>query len=81
MTYEEHDAELEDPDVEFFAERGGDVEPAKAVCARCLVRTDCLDYARSPMASRRASGAPPAAVNGAWLVSVLQADEGRDADR
>ena len=33
----------------FFPEKGGDIkgkiEAAKAVCAECPVRTDCLDYA------------------------------------
>lgn len=33
-----------DPDL-FFPERGEDVAPAKAVCAGCPVREDCLDYA------------------------------------
>jgi WhiB family redox-sensing transcriptional regulator len=29
----------------FFPERGEPTEPAKAVCARCLVRQECLAYA------------------------------------
>jgi len=29
----------------FFPERGDSTEPAKAVCARCLVRAECLAYA------------------------------------
>lgn len=33
-----------DPDL-FFPERGEPTEPAKAVCADCHVRTECLDYA------------------------------------
>lgn len=31
--------------VTFFPERGESTGPAKAVCARCLVRPDCLDHA------------------------------------
>ena len=31
--------------VVFFAGRGQDLRPAKALCARCLVRQECLDYA------------------------------------
>jgi len=30
---------------EFFVVRGQDDRPAKAVCARCPVRDDCLGYA------------------------------------
>jgi WhiB family transcriptional regulator, redox-sensing transcriptional regulator len=33
-----------DPDL-FFPDRGGDVDRAKAICADCPVRDDCLDYA------------------------------------
>jgi WhiB family redox-sensing transcriptional regulator len=29
----------------FFPGRGQDVRPAKALCARCPVRADCLEYA------------------------------------
>jgi WhiB family redox-sensing transcriptional regulator len=29
----------------FFTELGGDVRPAKALCAECPVRVECLDYA------------------------------------
>ena len=29
----------------WFPERGESADPAKAVCARCLVREECLDYA------------------------------------
>ena len=36
---------VEYPEVEFFPERGQDSRPAKAVCARCLVRFECRDYA------------------------------------
>ena len=35
----------EHPGVEFFIERGESSEPARAVCGRCLVRAECLDYA------------------------------------
>jgi WhiB family redox-sensing transcriptional regulator len=33
-----------DPDL-FFPERGQSTGPAKAVCAGCVVREDCLEYA------------------------------------
>jgi len=33
-----------DPNL-FFPERGESVKEAKAVCARCPVRAECLDYA------------------------------------
>lgn len=33
-----------DPDV-FFPERGGSQQPAKAMCAVCPVRAECLEYA------------------------------------
>jgi WhiB family redox-sensing transcriptional regulator len=29
----------------FFVERGASVRPAKAICARCPVAAECLDYA------------------------------------
>lgn len=29
----------------FFLERGGNPRPAKALCAGCVVRSDCLGYA------------------------------------
>jgi excisionase family DNA binding protein len=35
----------EHPEVDFFPERGVTLEPARRICARCLVRVDCLDYA------------------------------------
>ena len=31
--------------VEFFPERGESTDEAKTVCARCIVRAECLDYA------------------------------------
>lgn len=31
-------------EVEFFPGQGVDVRPAKAVCARCLVCEECVDY-------------------------------------
>jgi len=34
----------EHPDVTFFPERGQASAPAKAICAPCLVRADCLQY-------------------------------------
>lgn len=34
----------EDPAI-FFPSRGGDVRAAVAVCARCPVQTECLEYA------------------------------------
>ena len=36
---------LEHPEVEFFPDRGVSTAAAKAVCAGCLVREDCLAYA------------------------------------
>lgn len=33
-----------DPEA-FFPEKGGSTKEAKAVCADCLVRAECLDYA------------------------------------
>lgn len=33
-----------DPDA-FFPEKGGSARPAKAVCAVCPVRAECLEYA------------------------------------
>jgi len=48
------DAACRDLDVAlFFPEPGGDSTPAKAVCARCPVRDECLDFA---LASRQDDG-------------------------
>lgn len=33
-----------DPDM-FFPNRGESLEPAKSVCAKCVVREECLEYA------------------------------------
>lgn len=33
-----------DPEL-FYPEKGGSTKEAKAVCAQCLVRAECLDYA------------------------------------
>lgn len=33
------------PDVNFFPERGESLGPAQAVCAQCVVRVRCLEYA------------------------------------
>ena len=33
------------PEVEFFPERGQSAEPAKAICGRCAVRSECLSFA------------------------------------
>ena len=33
-----------DPDT-FYPDKGGRVEPAKAICAGCPVQRECLDYA------------------------------------
>lgn len=33
------------PDVSWFPERGGNGREARAICARCLVRDECRDYA------------------------------------
>jgi WhiB family transcriptional regulator, redox-sensing transcriptional regulator len=30
---------------QFFPSRGGDVRPGKALCAACVVRSDCVAYA------------------------------------
>ena len=35
-----------DPDL-FFPERGASTKEAKEVCRGCVVREDCLEYARS----------------------------------
>jgi WhiB family redox-sensing transcriptional regulator len=32
-------------DADFFPDRGASTGEAKAICARCLVRAECLDYA------------------------------------
>lgn len=32
-----------DPDL-FFPEKGESLEPARAVCAKCAVREECLEY-------------------------------------
>lgn len=42
-----HDAACREPHpgVSFYPDRGESTEPAKAICARCLVRDDCLAYA------------------------------------
>ena len=36
---------VEHPDVTCFAERYQSIAPAKAICASCLVRAECLAYA------------------------------------
>lgn len=33
-----------DPEA-WYVEGGGDTRPAKRICARCPVRTECLDWA------------------------------------
>ena len=33
-----------DPDI-FFPDRGESLAPAKAVCAECIVRDECLEFA------------------------------------
>lgn len=35
----------EHPDVTWFPGRGQSTAPAKAICGRCLVRSECLAYA------------------------------------
>jgi WhiB family redox-sensing transcriptional regulator len=35
------------PEVSWFPELGERAEPAKAICRRCPVRNECLDYART----------------------------------
>jgi WhiB family transcriptional regulator, redox-sensing transcriptional regulator len=35
------------PNVNWFPERGCDSSEAKAVCRRCLVQRECLEYALS----------------------------------
>jgi WhiB family redox-sensing transcriptional regulator len=42
---------LEYPDVDFFPGQGEDVRPALAVCARCSVAAECLDFARGQPAN------------------------------
>jgi WhiB family redox-sensing transcriptional regulator len=39
------DAACVESDAEFFPERGQSAAAAKAVCAGCLVRSECLEYA------------------------------------
>lgn len=41
----------------FFPELGGSAARAKAVCGRCLVQVECLDYAMND---------PDAFANGIW---------------
>jgi WhiB family redox-sensing transcriptional regulator len=36
---------VEHPEVNFFVDRGESSRPAKAVCAGCLVRDECFEYA------------------------------------
>jgi WhiB family redox-sensing transcriptional regulator len=36
----------------WFPERGASTEPAKAICAKCLVRAECLDYAMGNFEAR-----------------------------
>ena len=38
---------LDYPDVSWFPDRGEATGPAKAICARCPVRGECLNYALS----------------------------------
>ncbi|MBV8980855.1 MAG: WhiB family transcriptional regulator [Acidimicrobiia bacterium] len=38
-------ARLEQCGVNFFPVRGEEARPAKAICARCLVKDQCLAYA------------------------------------
>jgi WhiB family redox-sensing transcriptional regulator len=35
----------EHPEISWFPEHGESTTPARAVCARCLVREECLEYA------------------------------------
>jgi len=35
----------EHPEIDWFPDQAGDLTPARAVCARCLVRPECLAYA------------------------------------
>lgn len=39
------DAACAGSDANFFPQKGGDVRPAKAVCAACPVRSACLSWA------------------------------------
>lgn len=32
------------PNVNFFPNTGEQAAPAKSICARCIVRDECLDY-------------------------------------
>ena len=36
---------IEHPEVGFFPLRGESVEPARAICGRCLVQAECRTYA------------------------------------
>lgn len=48
-----HAACLGAPTEVFFVNKGETTRPARAYCARCLVRPDCLDYA---VETRQAAG-------------------------
>jgi WhiB family redox-sensing transcriptional regulator len=36
---------IEHPEVEFFPEKGQSLRPAKALCSRCIVQSECLAFA------------------------------------
>ncbi len=42
----------EHPDVTWFPARGESSEPARRVCARCLVRAECVEYALTHVDTR-----------------------------
>lgn len=66
--------------VEFHPERGVSSEPAKAVCAGCLVRAECLAYASLTCRSR-AYGAAPARRNDSGSGEVLRVELADDHAR
>ena len=44
-TWQDHAACADHPEVDFFPARGESLAPARAICNRCPVADQCLDYA------------------------------------
>jgi WhiB family redox-sensing transcriptional regulator len=47
---------VEYPHVDFFPGQGDDARPAKAICARCIVRAECRAYITAAPADLAAHG-------------------------